>query len=470
MTIKELPDEILLAIFGFCMAYPLPLPYYEEDAWHTLVHVCRRWRYVVFASPRHLNLRLLCMNKRLMKTLDIWPPLPIAIHVDDKEFRSLPSVTDVISVLKRNDRVCKIFIDGVPDSLLEAVVATTEPFPELIELELASFRKDTPILPDAFLGGSTPRLRSLLLWGIPFPGVWKLLSSTSDLVVLTLGFIPNSGYISPEAMAATLSTLTRLQSLHLSFETPQFWNQEPNRLLSAASALTRFMLPALTTFDFAGNSKYLGDIVSRIDAPLDYIAITVTFHDQDRRVFDFPLLRDFICRTNILKAPHRAEISFSNSYSRISLFQGKEGGDFKVLNLAIPCYTTDSQLSGLAQACSSLLLPLPNLEHLSIYKSKYEISPLRWQNEVENTQWMELLCPFITVKDLVLDEPVVLSVASALQELVGEQVTEILPTLKNIFLEGFPSSSPVPEGIAKFAAERELYGCPVVVRHQETKE
>jgi hypothetical protein len=410
------------------------------------------------------------MNKRLMKTLDIWPQLPIAIHVDDKEDRSLPSVTDVISVLERNDRVCKIFIDGVPNSLLEAVVATSEPFPELIELELASFRKDTPILPDSFLGGSAPRLRSLLLWGIPFPGIWKLLSSTRDLVVLTLGFIPNSGYISPEAMAATLSALTRLQSLHLSFETPQFWTQGPSRHPSAASALTRVIIPALTTFDFAGNSVYLGDIVSRIDAPLDYIAVTVTFYDQDRRVFDCPLLRDFICRTKILKAPHRGEISFSNFYSRISLFQRKEGGDFKVLNLAIPWYTTDSQLSGLAQACSSLLVPHPNLEHLSIYKSKYEISPLRWQNEVENSQWMELLRPFITVKDLVLDESIVLSVASALQELVGEQITEILPALQNIFLDRFPSSSPVPEGIGKFIAERELHGRPVAVRHPETKE
>jgi hypothetical protein len=348
-------------------------------------------------------------------------------------------------------------------------VATTEPFPALIELELASFRKDTPILPDSFLGGSTPSLRSLKLWGIPFPALGKLLLSTRELVALSLGYIPNSGYISPEAMAAILSTLTRLQSLHLGFETPQFWTQGPNRRPSAASVLTRVILPALTTFEFAGDSKYLGDIASRIDSPLDYIAVTVISYDQDRREFDFPLLRDFICRTKILKAPHRAEISFSNCYSRISLFQRKEGGDFKVLNLAIPCYTTDSLLV-LAQACSSLLVPLPSLEHLSIYRSKYEISPLQWEDEVENSQWMVLLRPFIAVKDLVLEEPVVLSVASALQELVGEQVTEILPSLQNIFLEGFQSSSPVPEGIAKFIAARELCDRPVVVHLQETKQ
>ena len=469
MAINKLPDEILLAIFGFCIAYPLPPPNYEEDAWHTLVHVCRRWRRVVFASPRRLNLRLLCMNRRLTKTPDIWPQLPIVIHIDDKEYRSLPSVTDVISVLERNDRVCKVFIDNVPNSSLEAVVATTEPFPALVELELASFRKDTPILPDSFLGGSVPSLRSLKLWGIPFPALGKLLLSTRELVALSLGYIPNSGYISPEAMVVILSALTRLQSLHLNFETPEFWAHEPNR---CSSALTRIILPALTSFEFAGNGKYLDDITSRIDAPLDYIAITVTSYDQDRQEFDFPLLRDFICRTKILNAPHRAETSFSNSYSKISLFQRKDGNDFKVFNLAIPCctsnWTTDS-LSGLAQACSSSLVPLPSLEHLSICKSRYQISSLQWEDEVEKSQWMVLLRPFIAVKDLVLDESVVLSVASALQELVDEQITEILPSLQTIFLQGFQSSGPVPEGISKFIAARELCGHLVVVHLQETK-
>ena len=82
---------------------------------------------------------------------------------------------------------------------------------------------------------------------------------------------------------------------------------------------------------------------------------------------------------------------------------------------------------------------------------------------MQNTQWIELLRPFINVKDLVLDELVVFPVASALQGLVGERVTEILPALQNIFLVDFQSSEQVPEGIAKFIAARELYGHPVSV-------
>jgi hypothetical protein len=160
---------------------------------------------------------------------------------------------------------------------------------------------------------------------------------------------------------------------------------------------------------------------------------------------------------------------FTDHDSRISLFQRKGGVDFKVLNLAIPCFASDLQLSGLVQACNSLLLPLPSLEHISIHKSKSKLWSLRWLNEVENPRWLEFLCPFIAVKDLVLDEPAVLFVASALAGLIGEQVKEILPLLQNILLKGFPSSSPVPKGIAMFIAAREVCGCSVVV-HRQPKE
>ena len=458
MTIDDLPDEVLVEIFGFYMA-----PSYEEEAWHTLVHVCRRWRYIVFDSPHRLNLTILCMNLNgtLTKTLDIWPELPIEIYVYYGHMILPPSVTDVVSLLKWNDRVCKITITNIPSSLFKALVATSEPFPALIELDLTvtSTEEDPPILPDSFLGGSAPRLQSLALWGIPFPAIGKLLLSTHDLVTLYLGSIPPSGYISPEAMVAILSPLTRLKKLVLTFF--QFPQIRTHGTSQRSPALTCVVLPALTTFKFSGTREYLEDMVSRIDAPLD--SIVVSLHDQP--AFDIPLLRDFIGRTKILDAPYRADTSFSHASARISLFRRKGDIDFKVLDLSISCSTQD-YLSLLAQGCSSFLPPLPSLEHLSISGDL----PLGWRHEVENTQWMELLRPFITAKDLVLDELVALSVAPALQELFGDRGTEILPALQNIFLDGFRSSGSVPDGIGKFVAARELSGRPVIVHHRETKQ
>ena len=72
-----LPDLALLEIFHFYMND-------EEkervEAWRPLVHVCRKWRQVVFESPRRLDLWLYCgAGTPVKEKLDIWPHLPIAI-------------------------------------------------------------------------------------------------------------------------------------------------------------------------------------------------------------------------------------------------------------------------------------------------------------------------------------------------------------------------------------------------------
>ena len=75
MTVSGLPDDVLLEIFHFHVDRAP-----NEDAWYTLVHVCRRWRCIVFASPEQLHLCLVCTPDRLTKnTLAVWPSLPIVI-------------------------------------------------------------------------------------------------------------------------------------------------------------------------------------------------------------------------------------------------------------------------------------------------------------------------------------------------------------------------------------------------------
>jgi hypothetical protein len=70
-----------------------------------------------------------------------------------------------------------------------------------------------------------------------------------------------------------------------------------------------------------------------------------------------------------------------------------------------------------------------------------------WQDNVEKTLWPRLLRPFTTVKNLYLSEEFALRIVPALEELVGGRMTEVLPTLQNIFLERIQTSGPVREGI-----------------------
>jgi hypothetical protein len=51
----------------------------------------------------------------------------------------------------------------------------------------------------------------------------------------------------------------------------------------------------------------------------------------------------------------------------------------------------------------------------------------------------------------------------ALQELVGGRITEVLPNLQNIFVEGLESSGPFQENIGQFVTARRLSNHPIAI-------
>jgi hypothetical protein len=462
VSINILPDDVLLEIFDQYMT-ELQIYSYDDEhvrGWHMLVHVCQRWRYVVFDSPRRLDLRLLCTSTTpVTDMLDIWPALPIVIST--VYLWSASGVTNIISALQQHNRVCTINIERLPSSLLNEFAAMQEPFPALTELLLWSFDKNAPVLPDSFLGGSAPSLRSLNLYGIPFPGLPKLLLSTHHLVKLYLQDIPRSGYISPEAMVTALSTLTRLEKLFLGFWYPR---SQADRVSRRPPPLTRVALPALTSLKFIGDSEYLEDIVSRLEAPL-LSCTDITFFNQ--LIFDTPLLRHFISRTTTFREAYRACISCEKRDVLFSLYPQNGTDEEARVMLRISCSPLDWQISSLAQVCSTSLPPLPALEYLDIRIEKYHYSPLKWQDDMDDAQWLDLLHPFTSVKDFSLCKDSFAFIAPPLQELSAESVTEVLPALENLFLEGPQPSGPVKEAIGKFIAARQLSGCPVTVHHRE---
>jgi hypothetical protein len=78
---------------------------------------------------------------------------------------------------------------------------------------------------------------------------------------------------------------------------------------------------------------------------------------------------------------------------------------------------------------------------------------------------LELLLPFTAVKNLYLPEEFAPGIAAALQELVGARITEVLPSLQNIFVEwpGAESLRPLQENLDQFAAARWHSGHPITI-------
>ena len=143
----------------------------------------------------------------------------------------------------------------------------------------------------------------------------------------------------------------------------------------------------------------------------------------------------------------------------------RDGNIFrKRLSLAISSRPSDWQLSSAAQACNSALSSLPILEYLEIYILR------SWKDDLENAQWLELLHPFTSMKDLLLHNESIQHVALALEQLAEERATEVLPALRNLFLQYPRPLEPVKKkAIGKFIAARQLSDCPVSVYHRASE-
>ncbi|KAF8486311.1 hypothetical protein DFH94DRAFT_179855 [Russula ochroleuca] len=455
MPVDTLPDEVLLAIFDFFMDKDAKNRK-EMEAWQSLVHVCRRWRRVVFGSPRRLNLRLVCGTRTPVRdTLDVWPPLPLVIRGGAYQTES---VVNFVAVLERSDRVCQIHLRGNYAPPMENVLAAMQqPFPELTDLVIKMLFDRVTVLPDSFLGGSAPHLRCLKLYGIPFPGLPKLLLSATHLVDLQLSNIPHSGYFSPEAMVTALSMSTSLKLLSLKF---LYSRSHPDSASRPPS--TRSLLPVLETLSFAGFTEYLDDFVARIDAPrLDYLDVT----SFNRYVLDTPQFMQLISRTSAFEVLKTAHIAFQFDSAVVKL--SSETSGYAGLNVKIPCGELDEQLSSLQQVFTSCLPPLSTvtLEDLYIYEN---IDPDWSEDDIEDPLWLELLRPFTAVKNLYLSKEIASCIVPALQQLIGDRITEVLPALEKISLEGLRFRGPSQEGIRNFIAARRLSGHPITVSPAES--
>jgi hypothetical protein len=456
-----LPDDVLPLIFYFDrLSYLAGVDRVLRLfwRWHRLVHVCRRWRSVIFASPNFLDLRLVCGPKTCMKLTSIWPPMPIIIT--DKQDWFIPDDYDFDAAIIHRNRVCEINFNYLTSRQLQRLAsAMQEQLPALLHLELACevqvhYSHPVPALPDAFLGGSAPQLQSLELNSIAFPAFQKLLLSATHLVHLKLWDIPHSGYLSPEAIVARLAVLVNLKCLTIGFKSPL---SRPDRRSRRPPPKTRTVLPALTRFEFKGVSEYLDDFVARIDAPLlDTISITF-FHQL---ILDIPQLAQFMRRPTRLEALKEVHVDFNFSGFQVGSLPPTRTFDDRS-RLRISCRNVDWQLSSLSQVFTSFFPSVDMVERLYIYGSQY--LPSRWQDDIENMQWQEIFHLFTAVKYLYVSWNFTRCIAFALQELGRGRVADVLPALESLFLEDLQPSGPVQEAIRTFVAERQLLGHAVTV-------
>ncbi|KAH9992553.1 hypothetical protein BJV74DRAFT_400624 [Russula compacta] len=187
-TYYILDNDSLLKIFYHCR----PLLLEEDNAdsydriserqnwvrerwWYKLVHVCRRWRYLIFASASRLGLCLVYAHATpVTDMLAYLPLLPLIIdyvHQDPSREMTVEDEEGLLLALQHHHRVSRIRLWAPSSNLRKLVVALDREFQMLEYLYIEPLTEDgkTLILPKTF---KAPHLRQVVLRNVTcYPGM-----------------------------------------------------------------------------------------------------------------------------------------------------------------------------------------------------------------------------------------------------------------------------------------------------------
>lgn len=435
--IDLLPDELLLGIFDHIRrsGIKLELSRLPVWKWHVLVHVCRRWRYIIFTSPLSLDINLLCTyGTPVGKYLACWPALPIVVDYDC--WRELAPEANIISALGHHDRISQIKLN-LSRSLWSRVANTMqESFPLLTFLSISIMGGKGANLPRGFLGGSAPSLREIRFHGIHTIALQNLLSYTRGLVKLEL--IDSDVHsdqtlcILPASLVTCLAMLPSLKELSLTLTSKNAQFPHPD---------TRTVLSALSSFTFDGERTYLEDFLARIDAP-GLNSIDITFQEfPDPQI---PQLSQLISGTPAFRTSRfeDAKIYFDDG-DTIFLYLGRGHDLVDVpISFKISSYMGKKYLvQRIAQVLYQTSPILSNVSRLEIRLDRYgEFADE--DGDVDNIDWLGLLFQFTAVKTLHLSEEFAKRMAGAFEEAPTKAGKQVLPALDLLYLEGGSTENP----------------------------
>ena len=423
-----------------------------RQTWRNLVHVCRRWRSLIYDSSSHLDVCLLLTNDSpSIDTLGHLPPLPLVIDYSDRTQTIARKDEDNIHLgLQQHGFVRRVVLEAQSSSLCMWLELMNKLFPRLGDLCLFSTTVEEVnlTLPETL---QAPYLRCLSLHGIGLPKGLSLLSSVTALTTLSLTRIPGCCYFSPGNLVTQLQGLPHLEELSISFaiSTP-LPSSEGEPLPTPIPPVT---LPTLRRLTFRGEDVYLDNLIAQVNTPLlERLSLTFVFDIT----FTLVNLTEFIHRTEGFGFPV-SRVIFNKDGASINAGH-HEQWDVGRLSLHVNCEPLDWQIDAATQVCNALGNVMSDVEDLTL-DLDVDGTPSDWKNPLDNRVWHELLLPFIGAKKLHIGSSLTLELSQALESVAGGLVLELLPELQE--LEVQLQIDQTKTAFSAFVETRESVGRPI---------
>jgi hypothetical protein len=435
-TASKLNDDVLLNIFDCYRLYSKTnedQSWNFERWWYKPIHVCRKWRQLILASPTRLDLHLVCTYGTPVEAMLLHsPPLPLIIYYPEiPSKRSTADEESTILALQQRERVRRIHVAAPTSVLCHFFKAMNCVFPvlETLSLYLSPKNREGLGLPKKLQG---PRLRRLTLSNISLPIQSQLLRQAEGLIGLQLWNVPASPEFHPAHLVAQLLGMSRLEILMVQFYTPI-----PKRRFESPAQPTPITLPSLKVIVFRGTSTYLEGVVSRINAPL-LSTLNVEFFNQ--LTFNLSRLLQFVHTTG--KFTFRStEMHFDKDFVSVIADPHPERADSHPFLVKVRCQPLNWQTSCASQICHALEPVIAGVEQLTLGFHKDGSVP--WQDEIDLEEWRGLLRTFTGVQNLWLTGGLVGDLFRSLQLDEKELPLDLLPQLREL-VPGAPAQPTPP--------------------------
>ena len=383
------------------------------------------------------------------------PPLPLVLDYA----RERPDITTddeegILLALSQRDRVLRIRLNPITvTGQQKFIVAMDGEYPILKYLVIVFPIEDTSTIlmfPETL---QAPHLRHLRLKGFALPIGSRLLSTAVGLVTLSLVMVHPSTYLHPNTLLQWISLMPQLETLVIFFRF-SIPNRDVERQLTQTPTIAPVTLPNLRRFRFDGVSTYLEALVPRITTP-HLEKLRIFFFNQ--LIFSVPRLLQFINTAENFRFDSAKFEFFSNGVN--VEVRPREEAETHTLHIGVLCWHLDWQVSSMAQISKSLSQIFSAVEHLTLEHEAHSQSSEE-HDEVDHTEWRNLLRPFKNVKTLRVEDELVEELSCCLELEDGELPLELLPELQELTFSGSGDTS---DAFTSFFDARLNAGCPVTL-------